>query len=585
MNHLRGRAVIAGIFGAVLLLRAAALAQPAPGGAPAPALAGSEENEQDVEVRWTEAQKAFEKGVSLMKEKKWDAALAEFQRSRATYPNRSATINAVRCLRRLGRFDEALDMLGEGANLPTVSVDDRKLAQQRIDARKSFVKGLSLMKEESWDAALVEVLRSRARYPTRAATNNAAVCLHKLRRFDEALDMFESFLRDFTNIPLAERSMAQSAIAELQGLVGTLVVEAGEPGASIVVDGRNRGTLPLSGPLRVGLGSHEVRVYKEGFDPFGVTVEVTGKQPTVVRLPVLFVGGRLKVTEQYGRALDVVVDGAVVGKTPWEGPVQVGEHLVLLRGNVNPDTLPECAPSDEGASAGKRAAPRGNIELGTQPVSVPIRLREVTKLTLTAEELDTSIRIEPTPAGASVAIDSVVVGRGTWVGRLRVGAHKVEVTAEGFLPETRQLSLERRKRQVVTIELQRAGSTPGWLTPRNAAVGTAYGVGALGLGVFAVTGAMALVRSNEIKLRCGPSLCPSSEEDNLATARTLGRVATAGVVVASIGAVMGTIILFETRPGRDQRRRGTASARPQPAGGLAWSMGVEPGRLAINGRF
>jgi hypothetical protein len=461
--------------------------------------------------------------------------------------------------------------------------------EQGVEARKTegqkyFEKGLALSDEGSWDAALAEFLRSRATYPTRAATKNAALCLRKLRRFDEALDMFEELLK-FPNLSAEDRQLSERSIGELQGLVGTLVIEAAEPGASLVIDGLYRGTLPLSSPLRIGVGSHEVRAYKEGLDPFGATVEVTGKQQAVVRLRSLSTGGRLKVTEQHGRVLDLVVDGSVVGKTPWEGPVAVGEHLVLLRGNINLDALPECAPSDEGAAAGKPAALRGNIELGTQPVSVPIRLREVTKLTLTAEELDTSIRIEPTPAGASVAIDSVVVGRGTWEGRLRVGAHKVEVTADGFLPETRQVRLERRKRQVLSIELSRNLRSAAWLTPRSVAAGTAYGVGVLGLGVFAVTGGMALSKSNELKRSCAANLCPSGEEGNLSEVRTLGTVSTVGLVVGSIGVVAGTIILIAARPGVSPKRPGAPSAWSRPRDGWAFRAGVGLGRLAIEGRF
>ena len=66
--------------------------------------------------------------------------------------------------------------------------------------------------------------------------------------------------------------------------------------------------------------------------------------------------------------------GNPVGKTPWEGPLSVGEHLVTLRGSIDLDSIPDCGPDDEGAAA-KRAAKRGRVELGTQPVSVPAQLR------------------------------------------------------------------------------------------------------------------------------------------------------------------------------------------------------------------
>ena len=103
-----------------------------------------------------------------------------------------------------------------------------------------------------------------------------------------------------------------------------------------------------------------------------------------------------------------MIDGVEVGKTPWEGIVAPGTRTVLLRG--------------EG-------------DLGTQPVAAPVSLDEETvAITLNAEALEASARIEPNPAGALVAVDGASVGRGVWEGRLRAGVHRVEVTAGGVPP-------------------------------------------------------------------------------------------------------------------------------------------------------
>lgn len=456
---------------------------------------------------------------------------------------------------------------------PAAPVQDEKdLEARRSEARSSFEKGLALFETKAWDAALAEFVRSRRTYPTRAATENAALCLRQLQRLDEALEMYEEMLK-FSNLPDEKRKTAEAAIAELQGQVGTLRFEGAEAGASIVVDGRYRGTLPLSGPLRVGAGSREIRAFKEGSDPFGATVEVKGNEATVVQLKSLSTGGRLKVTEQHQRVLEVIVDGSVVGKTPWEGPLSVGDHLVTLRGSIDLDAIPECAPGDEGAASVKQAARRGNVELGTQPVSVPIRLREVTKLSLMAEALDTSLRVEPTPGGASVSIDSVVVGRGAWEGRLRVGEHKVEVSADGFLPQTQKVSLEPQKRLVVKIDLERDRSAAGFRTTRNAAAGAAFAGGALGLGLGAVAGALALAKIQEVESRCVGLRCPPSERANVTAAGILGDVSTAGFVLGGLGVAAGTIILLSLR---------TGESAPRPAN-VALRVGL--GRFDFEGRF
>ena len=304
---------------------------------------------------------------------------------------------------------------------------------RKDEARAHFEKGVVLFRQSAWAPALAEFLESRRLFATRNATSNAAICLRNLQRFDEALGMYEALLKEFVDLPDDIKTAAQRALVELRELVGVIEIVGAELGAGITIDGRSRGDYPPVEPLRVPLGSHVVRVYKEGFEPFETRVDVAGGKTarTEVRLRALKLEeiGRLQVTEPSGKALEVLVDGVVVGKTPrWEGPIAVGVHTVALRG--------------EG-------------ELGTQPASVPVKLRQVTALSLAAEELGAAIQVEPTPAGASVAIDSVVVGRGIWEGRLRVGTHQIEVAAEGFVTTTRQVSLDRGEREVVTVTLER----------------------------------------------------------------------------------------------------------------------------------
>jgi hypothetical protein len=310
----------------------------------------------------------------------------------------------------------------------------------KAEARVHFQKGLALLREEAWGPALAEFMLSRELYPTRAATNNAAIALRRLQRYDEALDMFEALLREFPNLPANERTAAQRAIVELKGLVGTVEIVGAEPGATISIGGQTRGEYPPVTPLRVPAGTHIVRVFKEGFEAFEGRAEVAGGLTVSLeaKMRKLSQSGRLKVAEQGGRSLDVLVDNVVVGQTPWEGTLAVGDHTVALRGKE---------------------------KLGTQPVAAPVKAQEVTALTLRAEELDAAMRVDPTPAGARVAINAVTVGRGAWAGRLKSGTHRVEVAADGFLPVVRQVVLERGEREIVAVELQRDPNAEFWRKP------------------------------------------------------------------------------------------------------------------------
>ena len=153
--------------------------------------------------------------------------------------------------------------------------------------------------------------------------------------------MFETLEKEFPNLP--DRAAVDKEIDGLRGLVGTIDVRT-EAGAEITIDGRERGQAPL-GAVRVNGGSHVVRAYKEGSQPFEKRVEVAGRQSVVVdaKLEPLGVSGRLSITEDGGKPAEVVVDGVVVGKTPWQGPVAVGDHVVFLRGEGNIGTQPASA--------------------------------------------------------------------------------------------------------------------------------------------------------------------------------------------------------------------------------------------------
>lgn len=321
----------------------------------------------------------------------------------------------------------------------------------RKEAEAAFRRGLELLEQDAWQAALAEFLRSRQLFPTRNATNNAAFCLRRLNRFDEALDMYEALLREYPDMDAEKKSAAQKEVADLRGLVGTIDIVGAEPGASIVVDGRPRPDFPLIDPLRVSAGTHTIRLFKEGFRPFETRLDVAGGQTVKVtaKMPALAASGRLRVAERSGQTLDVVIGGAVVGVTPWEGSVPVGDQVVWLAGDA---------------------------DMGTQPARVPVTRGDTTSITLAAERLEAAITIEVKPAAATIRLDQVDVGRGIFEGRLRRGPHQIEVLADGFFPQKRTVDLERGDAQEVSITLERDEDADRWRKPSRFTIDLTGGI-------------------------------------------------------------------------------------------------------------
>ena len=345
-----------------------------------------------------------------------------------------------------------------GSTAPSASgsagADD---AKKKEEAKEHFVKGLQLFQEEAWDAALAEFTVSMSLFPTRNAMKNAAVCLRQLGRFDEALTMYENLLKQFAGqIPPQDLETVNKAVTDLRGLTGTIEIVSNVTGATVVIDGKERGKTPLAAPVIVSAGTRIVRVSKEGYVPFEAKPIIAGKGAIKVQanLEALARSGRIKVSEVGGAVMTVIVDGAEVGKTPYEGVLAPGSHWVALKGE------------------GKQ---------GTQPAAANVQLDQTITLSLKAEELGGEARIETEPPGALVVLDGVPVGQGIWEGRLRLGSHKLDVSAEGYFGTAKTFEVGEKK-ATTKITLDRDDNSPFWAKGRKRPISIAlFGGGLFGL--------------------------------------------------------------------------------------------------------
>jgi hypothetical protein len=309
-------------------------------------------------------------------------------------------------------------------------------AMRREQARLHFERGVGHFDRKEWQAAAVEFLASRELFVTKANTKDAAICLRKIGRYDEALSLFEALLTNFADLPASDRELATREVSVLVHWVGTLDVVHAPDGARVTIDGVERGTAPLAKPLRLAAGTHVLRVIRDGFLPLEVRVDVPGGKRTVAsgRLARLTRAGRLRVVERAGRALEVVVDGTSVGSTPWEGALAPGSHTVWLRG----------------------PAP-----LGTPPSAVRVPLDQLVSLELTAVSLYSTLAVQAEPPSAEITLDGVRVGRGRWQGRLTPGGHRLAVEAPGYEALVRTLNLSRDAPRVLSVELDPIGRERG----------------------------------------------------------------------------------------------------------------------------
>lgn len=314
------------------------------------------------------------------------------------------------------------------------------VASQRLDeAKELFRSGLALLGAGDTQKALEYFLRSRELVPSSKNTVNAAICLERLGRLDEALELYEEVLARFADeLDDEDRANLGPVVAGLRERLGYLELTSNVDGL-VVVDGRGRGKLPLSGPLRLVPGTRQLRIVKDGYRTFQRPVEVTaGKSVSLdAELEPLAGIGALRVEDRSGAELDVFVDGRPVGVTPWEGTLPKGSHLLrVLRGDVG--SMLEHVDVLEGKTL--------LVRVNAKPLAAPLRIRTE-------------------PQTAELFLDDIALGRGGWAGRLPIGRYRLRIEEPGYSSEIRELELRAGPASELRIELVRDPRHPRWPQP------------------------------------------------------------------------------------------------------------------------
>jgi len=129
-----------------------------------------------------------------------------------------------------------------------------------------------------------------------------------------------------------------------------------------------------------------------------------------------------------------------------------------------------------------------------------------------------------------------------------------------------------------TPESAAPAATPAREGGSYVAAGVAFGLAGAALGVGAVTGGISLSDAGTIESSCHAGLCPASQRGPASTAKTLGDVSTASLIVGGAAAITGVVLLVVLP-------RPAAPKSGAMAGGVTWTAGIGPGRLTFGARF
>jgi hypothetical protein len=193
----------------------------------------------------------------------------------------------------------------------------------RAAAGQAFEEGVKSFDAADYEAALEAFERAYALEPHYGLLYNIGVTQLKLGRTLEAHRSLRMYLSEGGDaIGAARRRTVEQRLQELATQVGSIRLEGGPAGASVRIDGRDAGTLPLEDPLDVLVGARRVEVSAEGFEDWDTQVDVEPGEPSVVRVELA------AVSTESAEGQGVATPPTPASPPPLAHPTQPAPHPV-----------------------------------------------------------------------------------------------------------------------------------------------------------------------------------------------------------------------------------------------------------------
>ncbi len=196
------------------------------------------------------------------------------------------------------------------------------------------------------------------------------------------------------------------------------------------------------------------------------------------------------------------------------------------------------------------------------------------------------------PTNPEVIIDSTPVPAASLGVKRPVnpGNHTVRVSAEGFVPGEKSITLADGQSLTVNLELEQTPSDPSQVSKKATVGGDtgsssdgdtrkyvaygALGLGGAGLIVGAVTGAIAIHKNSQLKDLCTGSICDPMYAPQRDSYHAMTSISTVAFIVGGVGTAAGVVLLL-TQPTRP----------PQAAKGAHITPFIGVGSVGVTGAF
>jgi hypothetical protein len=256
----------------------------------------------------------------------------------------------------------------------------------------------------------------------------------ELNRPVDAVKAFDKLFASPGNTPPDKMEEARRMRAELAARIGQLKVTTSVP-AAIEVDNLAAEQAAKDAPIAVGNGLHVIAAVASGYAPLRQQIDIAGGETREIALVLMPAKGQLaqiRVNSSVSGA-DVLVDGALVGRTPLPAslPVEAGSHEVALR--------------RAGYQAAKKDITLGEGASGDVSLEPEQDLGEIARIGGT-------LSLDGSEPGSSLSIDGHMQESASGQFRVAPGPHRLAIAHSGFLPIESEVTVESTKTRPIHID-------------------------------------------------------------------------------------------------------------------------------------
>ncbi|MEO8904572.1 MAG: hypothetical protein ABI488_19355 [Polyangiaceae bacterium] len=200
------------------------------------------------------------------------------------------------------------------------------------DARRHFKLGIRLYQDTNYAGALAEFEAAYSAKPGPSSLQNVALCQKALFRYREAAQTLNQLLAQHdAELSNGEKKAVQDAIAELDNLVGSVVIDVEPNDAKVTLDGRALSLSEQKAGVEVNIGEHTVIAEESGYARLVRVMSVaSGQKQLPVEMKLKATDGFLNIVAVDPRAA-IAIDGVTLAFHEWRGGVKPdADHLIQV---------------------------------------------------------------------------------------------------------------------------------------------------------------------------------------------------------------------------------------------------------------